>query len=126
MKPQSPEQADVRTRNTLNKTARTDALTVVLVTVDDLVDQNPADLICATIRAVHDVLACEVNLLGTMSTGCIGYTVHRSKDELYGLHTVGSGLASSYWLRYLQPLTSLVPCPSLHTTIVRLRRQSHA
>jgi len=80
MKPQSPEQADIRTRNTLNKTARTDALTVVLVTVDDFVDQNPADLICTTIRAVHDVLACKVNLLGSMGTGCIGYTVHRSKD----------------------------------------------
>jgi hypothetical protein len=122
MKTQSAEQADLRTRNTLDKTARTDALTVVLVTVDDFVDQNPADLICATIRAVHDVLACEVNLLGCMSTGCIGYTIHRSKDKLYGLHTISLALASSYWLWYLQPLTALVPCPSLHTTIVRLRR----
>lgn len=57
MKSQSPEQADVRTGNALGKTARTEALTVVLETVDDFVDQNPADLICATIRAVHDVLA---------------------------------------------------------------------
>jgi hypothetical protein len=98
MKTQSPEQADVRTRNTLDKTAWTDALTVILVTVDDFVDQNPADLICATIRAVHDVLACEVNLLRGMRTGCIGYTIHRSKDELYGLDAVSSALASSHWL----------------------------
>ena len=122
MKLQSPEQADVRTRNTLDKTARTDALTVVLITVDDFVNQNPADLVCATIRAVHDVLAGEVNLLGSMRTGCIGYTIHRSKDELYGFDTVSSGLASSYWLWYLEALTALVPGPLLHTTNVRLRR----
>lgn len=126
MKPQGPEQADVRTRNTLDKTARTDALTVVLVTVNDFVDQNPADLICATIRAVYDVLTGEVYLLGSMRTGGIGYTIHRSKDELYSLDAVNSALASSYWLWYLQALTALAPCPSLHTTIVRLRRQRHA
>ena len=126
MQPQRPEQTDVRTRNTLDKTARTDALTVVLETVDDFVDQNSADLICATIRAVHDVLTCEVNLLGSMRTGCIGYTVHRSKDELYGLYTVSLALGRSYWLWYWQPLTALVPCPLLHTTIVKQRRQHRA
>lgn len=110
MKPQGRVQADVRTRNTLDKTARTDALTVVLVTVDDFVDQNPADLMCATIRAVHDVLACEVDFLMIMRTGCIGYTIHRPKDELYGLHTVSLALVSSYWLRSSQPLTALAPC----------------
>jgi hypothetical protein len=72
------------------------------------------------------VLACEVNLLGSMRTGGIGYAIHRSKYELYSLHTVSLGLASSYWLRYLQPLTALAPCPSLHTTTVRQRRRRHA
>jgi hypothetical protein len=41
----------------LNETARTGALAVVLVTVDDFVDQNAADFIGATFGAVYDVLA---------------------------------------------------------------------
>jgi hypothetical protein len=40
------------------------------------------------------VLAGEVNLLGSMRTGRIGHAIHRSKDELYGLDTVSSALAS--------------------------------
>jgi hypothetical protein len=95
MEPQSSGRADVRTCDALNKTAGTGALAVVLVTVDDFVDQNAADLICATFRTVHDVLACEVNLLGCFRAGCIGYTIHGSKDKLYGLHTVNVALANS-------------------------------
>ncbi len=89
-------QADIRTCNTLDKTARTGTLAVVLVTVDDFVNQNAVDLIRASIRAVHDVLACEVNLLGSMRASCVGYTIHGSKDELYGFHTVSGALAIPY------------------------------
>ena len=54
----------VRTCDAFDETAGAGALAVVLVTVDDLVDQNAADLVCAAVRAVHDVLACEVDFLG--------------------------------------------------------------
>ena len=50
----SSGQADLRTGDPLNQTAGTGVLGVVLVTVDNFVDQNPADLIRG---AVHNVLA---------------------------------------------------------------------
>ena len=56
--------------------------------MDDLVNQNATDLLCATIRTIHDVLACEVNFLGCFRAGRIGYTIHGSKDKLYGPYTV--------------------------------------
>jgi hypothetical protein len=80
----SPEaqrrKAYIRTCNAFDETAGTGPLVVVLVTVDDLVDQNAADLVGATVRTVHDVLACEMDLFGCFRARSIGYAVHGSKD----------------------------------------------
>ena len=46
-----------------NKTTWTRVLGVVLETVDDLVNKNSADFVCATVRTVRDVLARKVDLL---------------------------------------------------------------
>ena len=70
----------MRTCDAFDETARTNSLAVVLVTVDDLVDHNAADLVRATVHTVYDVLACEVDLLGCFRARSIGYTVHGSKD----------------------------------------------
>jgi len=72
--------------NTLDETAWAGALAVVLETVDDFVDEDSADFICATVRAVHNVLARKVDLLDRVRAGRVGYTVHGSKDELDGLY----------------------------------------
>jgi hypothetical protein len=71
----------VRTCDAFDETAGTGSLAVVLITVDYLVDHNAADLVRATVRAVHDVLASEVDLLGCFRARSIGYTVHGSKDK---------------------------------------------
>jgi hypothetical protein len=42
---------------TLNKATRAGASAIVLETVDNFVYQNTADLVCATVGAVDDMLA---------------------------------------------------------------------
>jgi hypothetical protein len=86
-----------------------------LITVDDLVDQDAADLIRTTVRAVHDVLARKVDFLGRFRPSRVGYAVHGAKDELYGLHAekrgrLRLGIPASQ-VSYQRPLTALVPCP---------------
>lgn len=72
----------------LDKAARAGALAVVLETVDDLVYQNTADLVCTTVRGVDDVLARKMNLLCRFRAGRIGYAIHGPKDKLYSLHVL--------------------------------------
>jgi hypothetical protein len=74
----------------LDETSRAGASAIVLETVDDLVYQNTADLICTTVRGVDDVLARKMDFLCRFRAGRIGYAIHRPKDKLYGLHAVST------------------------------------
>jgi hypothetical protein len=71
----------VRTCDAFDETAGTGSLAIVLITVDYLVDHNTADLVRATVRAVHYVLASEVDFLGCFRARSIRYTVHGPKDK---------------------------------------------
>ena len=74
----------------LDEAARAGALAVVLETVDDLVYQNTADLVCTTVCGVDDVLARKMNLLCRFRAGRIGYAIHGPKDKLYSLYAVST------------------------------------
>jgi hypothetical protein len=72
---------DRRTCYAFDKTTRARVLTIVLVTVDDLVNKNPADFVCAPVRTVHDVLAGKVDFLRRFRASRVGYAFHRPKDK---------------------------------------------
>ena len=72
---------DRRTCYALDKTTWTRVLTIVLETVDDLVNKNSADFICATVRTIHDVLAGKVDFLRHFRASRVCYPFHRSENK---------------------------------------------